>query len=288
MRKHFSSVLIILCVVFTLALGEVINGDRSILGIWDASGSSQTLVMQTGTVDPGTCTESELFWDTDAAVADQFRKCESTNVFSSVGGGGGPTGIELLLPVGGLTAPPTAGWTWVNQGTATVSQDSNGRIHLQIPTSATANVRLRVRSYTAPQKASSGTFMRVGAGDSSCGIGLRESGTSKLMNVIIGHDSGDPGETQFLVQKWTNETSFSANELSHKSISYSNIYWFEVEDNNTTIFFRISTDGVNYYELFSEARGTFFTTAPNQFTIRCEGTGALEDIWLELISWEEQ
>ncbi len=84
MKKYFSPVLIVLCLVFTLALGEVINGDRSILGIWDASGASQTLVMQTGTADPGTCIESELFWDTDAALESQFRKCGSTNTFSSI------------------------------------------------------------------------------------------------------------------------------------------------------------------------------------------------------------
>jgi len=84
MRNHFTPVLIVLCLVFTLAFGEVINGDRSILGIWDASGASKTLVMQTGTTDPANCDESQLFWDTDAADESQFRKCRSTDIWSGI------------------------------------------------------------------------------------------------------------------------------------------------------------------------------------------------------------
>ena len=158
------------------------------------------------------------------------------------GGGGGPTGIELLLPPAGLVAPPTAGWSWVNQGTATVSQDSNGRIHLQTPSNASVNGRIRTRSFTAPQTATAGTFLYTGQADGFAAIGLRESGSGKLVFVGIAHNSGDPGDNQFQISKWNSATSFNSNAYVGANIPHSNIYWFQVENDDTTIFFRVSTD----------------------------------------------
>jgi len=92
MRNHFTPVLVVLCLVFTLALGEVINGDRSILGKWDASGSTETQPAQTGTTLPGTCVaNSEVFIDTDATPAgQQVYLCDGAGTgWNLIGDGGG-------------------------------------------------------------------------------------------------------------------------------------------------------------------------------------------------------
>ncbi len=99
-RPILITVLLAMSLAFVAALADItINGGRIFLGLVDMTAATQTLVIQTGTSDPGTCTESELFWDTDAVVADQFRKCESTDVFSSVGSGGGAVESTHFIPL---------------------------------------------------------------------------------------------------------------------------------------------------------------------------------------------
>ena len=45
------------------------------------------------------------------------------------------------------------------------------------------------------------------------------------------------------------------------------VVWFEMEDNNTNIFFRYSTDGVHFIEWFTETRTNTLTAAPDQVGI---------------------
>lgn len=42
------------------------------------------------------------------------------------------------------------------------------------------------------------------------------------------------------------------------------ISWFEMEDDNTNVFFRYSTDGVHFIEWFTELRANTLTAAPDQ------------------------
>lgn len=45
------------------------------------------------------------------------------------------------------------------------------------------------------------------------------------------------------------------------------VVWFEMEDDNTNIFFRYSTDGIHFIEWFTELRANTLTAAPNQVGI---------------------
>lgn len=40
--------------------------------------------------------------------------------------------------------------------------------------------------------------------------------------------------------------------------------WFRIADNGTNLTYYISGDGQNFIEIFTEARGAFFTTGPDE------------------------
>lgn len=60
-----------------------INGGRTILGAWDASGATTTKPVKTGTSDPASCAVGELFYRTDTAT---LKHCSALNTWTDVGG----------------------------------------------------------------------------------------------------------------------------------------------------------------------------------------------------------
>lgn len=62
----------------------VINGNRVILGSWDASGSASVKPVKTGASLPGTCGAGEVFFNTNADPGKNLYLCASTNTWSTV------------------------------------------------------------------------------------------------------------------------------------------------------------------------------------------------------------
>jgi hypothetical protein len=49
---------------------------------------------------------------------------------------------------------------------------------------------------------------------------------------------------------------------------------FKVGDTGTNLTYAVSTDGINFLEVFSQARGAFFTTAPDQVGVYANANNA--------------
>ncbi len=94
--KALWGALIIAVLAGTVIAETVINGSRSILGDWDASGANATKPCKEGTTLPATCDPHECFIDTDATpAAERFYLCTATDTWTLSGGGGtGPTGPQ--------------------------------------------------------------------------------------------------------------------------------------------------------------------------------------------------
>jgi len=77
--------LLIPAVLFALAAPAqtTINGSRTILGNWDASGANTTKACKAGTSPPGTCAVGECFYDTDAAAETAPKWCSATNTWTN-------------------------------------------------------------------------------------------------------------------------------------------------------------------------------------------------------------
>jgi hypothetical protein len=64
----------------------IINGDRAIVGKWDASGATATLPFQTGTASsvPASCLPGQVYFATDAVPARRIQTCAAPNTWTPV------------------------------------------------------------------------------------------------------------------------------------------------------------------------------------------------------------
>src|SRR5262245_10148368 len=84
-----------------------------------------------------------------------------------------------------FATPPTSGWSWVNQGGATVASDAYGEL-LTWPNSGVNNWRLRVRSITHSSAYSvtarlDTVWSRITSGSIYSGLVLRDSASGKFV-----------------------------------------------------------------------------------------------------------
>jgi hypothetical protein len=96
------------------------------------------------------------------------------------------------------------------------------------------------------------------------GLCLRESGTGKLISAGI---RGFTTSTRTTVRKNTNPTSFASNVADSDIVPMAAGFFVRVGADGTLVTAEFSFDGVNWFTALSEAKATFFTTAPNEVGI---------------------
>jgi len=154
----------------------------------------------------------------------------------------------------------SSNFTWVNQGTATVSDDAWGGITMTTNTLAGDNMRILKRSapsgaWTLTAHFLFGPGYNNGGGASSSYMSLlvRESDTGKLgvIEIRIG------GLVR--VRRYSSPTSFNSEQATLDFSS--DRAWLQIEDDTTNLIFRISADGINWLDVASYARATYMTSA---------------------------
>ena len=68
------------------AAQQIINGSRTLLGNWDASGAATTKPAKTGTTPPATCGVGEVFFNSAASPGANLYLCSATNSWTQVQG----------------------------------------------------------------------------------------------------------------------------------------------------------------------------------------------------------
>lgn len=164
-------------------------------------------------------------------------------------------------PLWPMTPVVDADYSWVNQGTATVSV-TNGVASLTFPAQAADNIRARVRSTPATPYTIS-VYLSVGFPASTSfymsGLVWRESGTGELL--LIG-PSVDGTQVQFRGYKAASPTavpSIQAMTIPNPAPAQMNPFWMRLSDDGTDRKVWWSPDGFLWVELFSELRTTFLT-----------------------------
>lgn len=175
----------------------------------------------------------------------------------------------------------------IGMGSTVITDEADGTITLFIDQS-TGGFKIMLRSIpSTPFKVRAKLELGAGANWRTAGtiIGLvaRESSTGKFVNVY--YEYGENCQPA----KYNSETSFNSFYVSSKLTEADCPYvWLEMEDNGTTIFFRYSSDGVNFFELHSVSRTDFLAGGPNQFGWHVSaGGGNSQDHAHRLASWEE-
>jgi hypothetical protein len=163
-----------------------------------------------------------------------------------------------------MSATPTSSGTglttWLNQGSATVSDSAVG-ICLTAPTSGTST-NLTGRYMAAPTTPYTFTALiaatRMSTSFAGTGIGWYD-GSAKLH--VISYSINNGALPYLLVNKWNSVTSFSASDYTSNQNAFAQPIWLQISDNGTNVSFRFSQDGYNFVQVFSVAKSSGFLGA---------------------------
>ena len=154
--------------------------------------------------------------------------------------------------------PPTAGWTWVNQGSATVESENRGIVWTQ-PAVGANNWILRTRAYTQPLIVTallSNTQSPSAFGGH--GLGFRSASGQFTVAYWISNNN------QVNCENWSNTSTFSGTVGAAGAQMQRHGMWVQVEDNGTNLIWRYSATGEtnSFVQTFSVGRTSFLTGGP--------------------------
>ncbi len=90
----------------------------------------------------------------------------------------------------------------------------------------------------------------------NCGLCLMDSG-SRIVSVGVSFVTSYTLD----VDHWNSPTSWNSTQLAFPNLALSSPMYFQIQDDGTNLHFSASSDGFNFYPLYSESR-TAFLSAP--------------------------
>jgi hypothetical protein len=187
-----------------------------------------------------------------------------------------------------VTPPVNANFTWSNQGSSTITAQTNGAITMSVPAAATDSLHYYYIATPATPYTKTFRFQTTfyNVANIFSGVCFSESSSGKLICLYLGNGSN----YAINVARWTNTTTFSANSLFGPNgltgLSGSGApIAFRLGDTGTNLTYEISGDnGGSWITLFTEARGSFFTTAPDRVGIAIDNNNSTYTATQTLIS----
>lgn len=172
--------------------------------------------------------------------------------------GGGTGGAGSLYP--SFTAPVDGDFAWINQGSASVTVNANGGIHLICPASATDSLRVRKKSAPAtPYTITAAFFYSLRLLDfMQIGLLWRQSSDGKLITFNLAAGNTFPGDIQLTCFDWTNATTFAATNVDI-DLWHNGLMFLRIADDGTNRTVSWSVDGYNFETALTEGRTTFLT-----------------------------
>ena len=158
----------------------------------------------------------------------------------------------------------TADFTWANQGTATVADEDWGGITMTLPVASGEQQRHQYLSAPSAPWIVTGFFLfgpgynnGGGANSSYCSLLVRESDTGKHSQI----EARIGGLIR--TRRYNSPTSYNS-EQDTMDFSSDRI-WLQIEDDNSNLYFRCSSDGINFFETANYGRTVWHASAgPDQ------------------------
>ncbi len=192
-------------------------------------------------------------------------------------------------PIWPLTAPASssAPTTWVNQGSATLTTTSGAYV-LTVPAGSDSdNMRYLVKTAPSTPYTITALFLtdHWPLNFFMSGLFFRQSSDGKL--IICDYNVNSASRT-YEVIKFTNPTTFSASvsvTSGSRTLGDAALVWMQISDDGSNRKMRVSTNGYNWTELYSEGRTTFLTA--DQVGWGVNAYNATRGYTMTLLSWKE-
>lgn len=200
---------------------------------------------------------------------------------------GSGTGAGLYRDL--ISATPTSAGTglttWLNQGTAAVSDSAVG-VCIDSPTSGAAdNVAGRYMAAPTPPYTITALIAATTSTNRNAGVGIGwYDGTAKLH--ILNYASSGGSIPLLQVAKFSSPTVFNGVDFSSAANNFSQPVWLRIGDDGTNVSFAFSQDGASFLPLFSIAKSAGYLGAAGYsnliFTVNPQGGRTLGT----LMSWK--
>lgn len=220
--------------------GEVLTVSGGLPSWEPGGGGGSESLTDTYANRPVSADTGQLFFPSDGFAVDRY----SGTVWAPWG------------PLCPFTPPVNGDFSWVNQGTATVTE-SRGGIYLEDP-ATNGGQRIRVKTAPTPPYTitigSAEIFNPVN--NNFAGFLFRESSTGRI--ECLGWDAATGGGITGV--RYTAPGAFDSVLVNvDGGLSFPTIRWMRFADDNTSRIWYLSTDGVNFVPIFTTPRTTFLT-----------------------------
>lgn len=111
---------LIFCAI--LPAQTLVNGGRTVTGVWDASGAASTKPLKTGPALPANCMAGEMFFLTSASAGQNVYVCAAANSWARSGASAGLTGAGIANQVSYFSGPSSLA------SDDKITRDSNGNL----------------------------------------------------------------------------------------------------------------------------------------------------------------
>lgn len=177
-------------------------------------------------------------------------------------------------------APPTTGWAWVNQGSATVDETATD-IYLAGDGVGGDNFRHRVRSMAAGKTvvAAYRWLASSSGGYPTAGLVFRESSSGKFVTVATFAHPTFGG--QMAIHRFNSPTSWAGSYVT--LLPTRDLMWMKLVDDGTNRVVSLSVDGARWHQVHSVGRTDFMTADQYGITVNAHGS----PVGLQLLHWVE-
>lgn len=173
---------------------------------------------------------------------------------------------EHYGPIYPLSPADDSNFSWVNQGSATITTTSGGLVLYAPSNGGSDNLRGRFATLPSPPYTVTIGFYPICAiqgGICFPAFVLRESATGKMTSILVGNATVSDGSTSIRTFNHSGTTNFGLRQ-NWDFIAISPI-WLRLVNDNTNILYQVGATPYDFIQMDSQAKASPFTTAADQY-----------------------